>query len=323
MSKGTLHVCCAAEGSYVVHAAATLDSVFFQTRELEVQAHFLHGAGLGRKAKDLLRRVADGGQGRIAFHQIPDSALEGLPTLSQFTQAMWYRVLLPELLPQVGKVLYLDADTIVADKLEPLWDTDLADNYLGAVTNVFQHNHVQRPAELGLAGSEVYFNSGVLLMNLAQMRADGSSDALRAYARAHAHEIEWPDQDTLNVVLGSRRLPLHPRWNCMNSMFAFRAARKVFGRKALREARRHPGIRHFEGPGVNKPWNEGCVTPLRELYARHRVRLSSSVLDRDATGVVDPVEKDRRGARAEELVDGAAGAFPVPVVVDDQDAAVG
>jgi lipopolysaccharide biosynthesis glycosyltransferase len=323
MRSGTLHVSCAAEGDYVVHAAAMLDSVLFQTRELEVKAHFLHGPGLGRKATDLLRRVTDAGRGRIEFHEIPDSALAGLPTLAQFTPAMWYRVFLPELLPDLGKVLYLDADTIAADTLEPLWRTDLGDHYVGAVTNVFQQNHIQRPAELGLAGPEVYFNSGVLLMNLARMRADGASDELRAYARAHAHEIEWPDQDTLNVVLGPRRLPLHPRWNCMNSMFAFRAARKVFGRKPLGEARRHPGIRHFEGPGVNKPWNEGCVTPLRELYARHRVRLTSSVLDGDAPGVVDPIEKHGLGARAEELVDGAAGALPMPVVVDDQDAAVG
>jgi lipopolysaccharide biosynthesis glycosyltransferase len=237
---------------------------------------------------------------------------------------MWYRIFLPDLLPHTAKVLYLDADAIVADALEPLWETDLGDRYLAAVTNVFQHNHVQRPAELGLAGPEVYFNSGVLLMNLAQMRADGSSEAMLEYARANARQIEWPDQDTLNVVLGSRRVALDPRWNCMNSVFAFRSARKVFGRKAVREARRHPGIRHFEGPGAaNKPWIEGSLTPHRELYARHRVRLTSSVLDGDTAGVVDAIQKHGSGAGGEELVDRPARTFPVPIVIDDEDAAVG
>jgi lipopolysaccharide biosynthesis glycosyltransferase len=287
MNGQRLHVCCAAEGDYVVHCAAMLDSVLFHASERAVQVHFLHGPDPPRQAVDLLRRVVDSGHGRIDFHNVPQSRLEGLPEDDQFTPAMWYRVFLPELLPRVDRVLYLDCDTIVADSLEPLWQTALGDNYLAAVTNVFQRNHVQRPAELGLAGPEVYFNSGVLLMNLDLMRRDGCSGALRDYARAHASELEWPDQDALNVVLGSRRLALHPRWNVMNSMFAFRGARRVFGRQALREARRSPGIRHFEGPAQNKPWNPDCVTPLRELYYRHRVRLSSSVLDGDAAGVVD------------------------------------
>jgi lipopolysaccharide biosynthesis glycosyltransferase len=323
MSEGTLHVCCAAEGGYVVHAAAMLDSVLFHSDERTVHVHFLHGPGLSLADTRLLRRVVDAGGGRLSCHEVSESALEGLPSMSQFTPAMWYRIFLPELLPGVDRVLYLDADTIVAESLGPLWQLDLEDNYLAAVTNLFQHNHVQRPAELGLAGPEVYFNSGVLLMNLERMRRDSCSAALADYARVHAHELEWPDQDALNVVLGGRRLPLHPRWNCMNSMFAFRSARRVFGRRALREALARPAIRHFEGPAENKPWHPDCRAPLRELYTRHRVRLSSSVLDRDPAGVVDAAQQHRRGAGGEELVDGATGAFPVPVVVDDQDSAVG
>jgi lipopolysaccharide biosynthesis glycosyltransferase len=287
MSERPLHVSCAAQGDYVVHAAAMIDSVLIHAGEGDVRVHFLHGPGLEREAGDLLRRVVDAGGGRLTLHEIADSALEGLPSVDQFTPAMWSRIFLPELLPAVDRVLYLDSDTIVADSLDPLWRTDLGDNYLAAVTNVFQRNHLQRPAELGLAGPEVYFNSGVLLMNLDQMRRDGCGEALREYARAHAEELEWPDQDALNVVLGSRRVPLHPRWNVMNSMFAFRSAKRVFGRGDLREARRSPGIRHFEGPAENKPWNPGCVTPMRELYTRHRVRLRSSVLDREPARVID------------------------------------
>jgi lipopolysaccharide biosynthesis glycosyltransferase len=286
VSDHALQVCCAAEGEYVLHTAAMLDSVMFQT-EGRAHIHFLHGPGLPHPAAALLRRVVDAGGGRIRFHEIAPGRLAGLPVVEQFTAAMWYRIFLPELLPNVDRVLYLDSDTIVADSLAPLWEIDLGDNYLGAVTNIFQRNHLQRPAELGLSGPRMYFNSGVLLMNLDQMRRDGCGAALCAYARAHAHQLEWPDQDALNVMLGKRRLELHPRWNVMNSMFAFAAARRVFGRAALRDARRNPAIRHFEGPAGNKPWEPDSDVPLRELYIRHRVRLTSSVLDRQAAGVID------------------------------------
>lgn len=286
MTDHTLQVCCAAEGEYVVHTAAMLDSVLFQA-EGRAHVHFLHGPDLPRASGELLRDVVGAGGGRIRFHEISPSGLAGLPVVEQFTEAMWYRIFLPELLPNVDRVLYLDSDTIVADSLAPLWELDVGNNYLGAVTNIFQPNHLQRPAELGLSGPEVYFNSGVLLMNLDQMRRDGCTAGLRDYARAHARELEWPDQDALNVVLGARRLELHPRWNVMNSVFAFDGARRVFGRRALRDARRNPAIRHFEGPAGNKPWDPDCNVPLRELYVRHRDRVTSSVLDRQAAGVVD------------------------------------
>jgi lipopolysaccharide biosynthesis glycosyltransferase len=74
------------------------------------------------------------------------------------------------------------------------------------------------------------------------------------------------------VVLGSRRRALHPRWNYMNSMAMFPWSAAQFPRGQLREAARSPGIRHFEGPTVNKPWHSLCEQELRELYFEHRRR---------------------------------------------------
>jgi lipopolysaccharide biosynthesis glycosyltransferase len=124
--------------------------------------------------------------------------------------------------------------------------------------------------ELGLSGPDVYFNTGVILMNLALMRDDDCASALRNYASRHAGELLWPDQDTLNVVLGHRRLPLHPRWNCMNSIMHLPWAVDVFGAGMVAEAQRNPAIRHFEGPTINKPWHYLCQRAMRDVYFVHR-----------------------------------------------------
>jgi lipopolysaccharide biosynthesis glycosyltransferase len=71
-------------------------------------------------------------------------------------------------------------------------------------------------------------------------------------------------------VLGGRRLPLHPRWNVMNSVLLFAAAGDVFGPEAVAQARESAAIRHFEGPDTNKPWHHLCESELRELYLEHR-----------------------------------------------------
>lgn len=267
---GPLHVACAGNDAYLPHTAAMLHSVLAHRGRLEVNAHYMHGADADPEGLELLSQMVNANGGTLTRHEIPPAAVDDLPTMPPFSLEMWFRILLPELLPEVARVLYLDADTIAADDLTDLWNTGLGTSYLAAVTNVFQHNHLHRPASLGLAGPEVYFNSGVLLMNLARMRQDSCSRALREYALAHRDSLEWPDQDALNVVLGPARVPLHPRWNCMNSVLDFPSSQEVFGPEAVAEARRRPAIRHYEGPAGNKPWHYMSFRPSPELYWSHR-----------------------------------------------------
>jgi lipopolysaccharide biosynthesis glycosyltransferase len=269
-----IDVACAAEGSrYIAHSAAMLHSLIAAHPGDDLHIHYLHGPEFPRHARDRMSPWVRSLGASIEFILVPDDRLAGVPTRGFTRKATWYRVFLPEILPGRDRVLYLDSDLIVVDDLKPLHDrADLEGHWLGAVTNVFQHNDFGRPAELGLASREQYFNAGVLLMNLDAMRSDRSSRALIAYARENSDLIAFRDQDALNVVLGERRLELHPRWNCMNSFYAFDHAADVFGADALAEATDNPAVRHFEGPSVNKPWHYLCDRELRELYAEHRAQ---------------------------------------------------
>ncbi len=268
----TLHVACAADEAYAPHSAAMLHSVMAQRGSVELRIHYLHGPSFPRRSAERIRDMIAEGGATIEFHEIGDERIAGLPEMEFVTSAMWYRVFLPELLPEVGRVLYLDVDTIALDALAPLLEVDLTESYVAAVTNVFyMPSHAQRATRLGIEPGD-YFNSGVVLMNLDLMRADGSQAALLEYATENAADLAWPDQDTLNVVLGRRRAPLAPRWNCMNSVLTFPWAADVLGAAAVEEARRRPAIRHFEGPTINKPWHYGCESPMREAYFEHRRR---------------------------------------------------
>jgi lipopolysaccharide biosynthesis glycosyltransferase len=266
---GYLDIACSADARYVPHSAAMLHSALANAGGRSLRIHYLHGPDLAVRSRRRLAAMVKREGGSISFLQIPEARIAGLPRMRFVTATMWYRIFLPELLPSLERILYLDVDTIVLDCLEPLWDLDLTDQYVGAVTNVFQQHEAHHPQDLGLAPGD-YFNTGVLLMNLALMRGDGCTAALRDHALTHRDELEWPDQDTLNVVLGARRLALHPRWNCMNSMLSFPWSQDVFGAEALDEARRDPGIRHFEGPTINKPWHLLCDREMRSVYFNHR-----------------------------------------------------
>jgi len=266
-----LRVACAARRDYVPHAAAMLDSVLGQSsRPLEV--HFLHGADLRARARSRLGGMIEARGAAIDFHEVSAERVRGLRTIDFLPASHWYRIFLPELLADVDRILYLDADTIAVDSLDPLWETELGSHPVAAVTNVFQHDHVDHPRRIGLARPDSYFNTGVMLLSLEALRREDAPAELWRCAHANRERLGFPEQDAMNLVIGERRLPLHPRWNAMNSVLQFDSAASVLGSKAVAEARESPAIRHFEGPGVNKPWHLLCDRPDRELYAEHRRR---------------------------------------------------
>lgn len=300
MNDDVCHVACAVVGDHLPHAAAMLLSLVDHGREPAVAVHLLHDEGVRASDRSLLGEMLAGLGVGLQCHEIPDDRLHGLPTAGFTGKGSWYRVFLPELLPDVDRVLYLDVDLLVLDAITPLREVELEGMYVAAVTNVFEDAHLHRPAELGLSGPDRYFNAGVLLMNLAEMRRNGCTAALLEYGVANAPKLLWRDQDALNVVLGDRRVELEPRWNCMNSIMEFPRAVDVFGAEAVQEARRNPAIRHFEGPSLSKPWHylgdpamQGAYAVLRQRTPWPAVELEDRTL---ATGLIRRLPAHRRRA---------------------------
>jgi lipopolysaccharide biosynthesis glycosyltransferase len=264
-----LEAACVSEGDYVPHTAAMLHSLLASSPDLPVRIHYLHGPDFSPDDERLLREMVERNGGAISFISVPDAMCDGLPTEGFTGKATWYRIFLPDLLPSLPRVLFLDADLIVTDSLTALWDIDLGGAYVGAVTNVLPRHYERQLVAAGF-DTRTYFNAGVLLLDLENMRRDGCTEAMRSYGVANAESLVIRDQDALNAVLGQRRLPLDPRWNSMNSFFVYPWAADLFDADALALAKSNPAIRHFEGPGLNKPWHYLCEWDFRDLYAEHR-----------------------------------------------------
>ncbi|MDQ6835582.1 MAG: glycosyltransferase family 8 protein [Actinomycetota bacterium] len=267
-----LHVACAVEGeAYLRHCATMLHSLLSHHPGAPIRIDCLHCGDNSPRSRARIADMVRAMGSELTFHQVSDHWVSGLPVNGFTGKATWYRISLDRLLPDADRVLFLDVDLLVRDSLAPLWAVPLQGAVVAAVTNVPPPEfraYTERP-ELG---GDRYFNAGVLVIDLAQIRRDGVGDELRAFARANAARLQWRDQDALNEVLHGRRLPLHPRWNFMNSMAVYPQARDYFDQGELEKARRHPAIRHFEGPGLNKPWHLLCDPAMRRLYARHRAQ---------------------------------------------------
>jgi lipopolysaccharide biosynthesis glycosyltransferase len=234
----------------------------------------IHDGTLSEEDCGRLAETATSSHSSVRFHAVTSNDLVGLPATPLFGSIVWVRFLLPDLLPDRSRVIYLDSDTLVMSDLQGLWDTSLDPHPLAAVANVVEPGVRPHVEDLGVQFPGGYFNSGVLLMDLDRMRAEQSSEQLLKAAADLRESLIWPDQDALNLVFSSRWLPLHPRWNTQNSFWGWRHwAVEIFGEALLEEAISHPAIRHFEGPGISKPWHYLCPYPGRE---QHRAVLAET-----------------------------------------------
>ena len=269
MRPDPIEIAVATDERYVPHAATMLRSLTSTHDRERIRAHILHPPSLRRRTIDRLAAMVSRCGGSIEFHAIRASAVRGLPTMGRIPRVMWYRLLLPELLGDRDRVVYLDCDTLVVDDLTTLWELDMRGCSVAAVTNLLPQDLRDRPAQLGLSEGS-YFNSGVLLIDLESWRASGCAEQMARLARERSRSLIFPDQDALNIVLADSRLMLHPRWNCQNSIMYYTWAGDVLGAEAVAQARQDPAIVHFEGPAYAKPWDAGSTHPYRSTYLEHR-----------------------------------------------------
>ena len=123
-------------------------------------------------------------------------------TRSPFTYMAMLRVATPELIPE-DRVIQLDIDTIVCDRLEPIWNLDLNGKWLAWCP---EHLGVYKPF------GEKYYNFGVAVLNLAQMRKDNATEFM--VRELNRFYYRFLDQDVMNrFAVPDKTVDLDVRYN--------------------------------------------------------------------------------------------------------------
>jgi lipopolysaccharide biosynthesis glycosyltransferase len=293
--RATVEVACATNTEYLPHCATMLHSLLEQQRS-RVNIHLLPARDVSLDALQRLSAWVEESGARITAHQVPEDRLAGVP--DNFSILTWYRVLLPDVLTDLDRVLYLDCDLIVVDSVDALWKADLSSSLVAAVTTPpfnmeWQLRHC---AAHGIPDVDDVFNAGVMLMNLLEWRRGDWVDRVIDYAVAHADHhraaevnedspresfiymlqnpgrlLNW-DQDALSAVMHDRRLKLDPRWNVQLNFGRGHLFTAELTEKVVAKAQRTPAILHFEGPAGSKPWHPDADPEDRALYWSHRSR---------------------------------------------------
>src|SRR5271166_3713344 len=190
-----IEVLCACDKRYLPHAATMLCSLLEHNNVFRI--HFFYSSIPSfelAKIRSLVTRYTT----TITFYEIVPKTLENLRVDKWASIAVYYRLLAPRLLPcDINKILYLDSDIIVRRSLNPLWDTDITDRALAAVSD---YDDSARKA-LGFPPGTKYFNSGVLLINLRFWRQNNVPTQAISFIKNNPERVQYWDQDALNAIL--------------------------------------------------------------------------------------------------------------------------
>lgn len=273
---GAINVAFTSDRAYLPQTAAMVASLIEHAAPDRAYNLFYLHENIGDRDLDLLRSLAVA-YGNITLHAINVGAAFSREYRARHhapSNATYNRFLLFDLLPDVERLVYLDVDLVLCGDVAELFDTDMNDAPLAAVTDALMTRvlatrvrtrdpevpdlYAYLSDDLGLTDDQIsrYFNAGVMVMNFAAMDVAKVGRELREMVAGNRYFFR--DQDILNVYFRDRFVTLPARFNVHNSDRGAYDNVPVPIRNDALAAKADPFIVHFAA-AHQKPWREPDV----------------------------------------------------------------
>lgn len=187
------------DDNYIDYMRASIKSLIKNKKKKTQLEIYVIGVDLSeKKSKKVLKESKK--QAKINIIKLSSNKLKNLkgnsffnPEVSRADNAKFF---LSTILKDLDKVLYLDCDTIILKDLTDLYNTNLGNNYVAAAddwqSDWYDGNFDKR-----------YFNNGVMLLNLKQMREDSVERHLITFKENDPID-RFVTQDAFNSIMYQR-----------------------------------------------------------------------------------------------------------------------
>jgi lipopolysaccharide biosynthesis glycosyltransferase len=313
-SHNNISVALASDDAYAMSMAVTVRSLLSAMKSDRQIDLYILDVGISDDSRNKLKTSCL--DPRLTVHWLKPEIdqFDNLPVMNHLNRSAYARLLTQDLLPStLDKVIYLDSDLLVLEDISVLWDDcvlrdnaclavqdigapwidsekvlnnlESSRNYLAAVRPIGNYQ------ELGLPPDAPYFNSGVMVINLAFWREFNVAGRVIECLKSHSEHVLWLDQYALNVVLHGRWQQLDLRWNQGSQIFVYPCWQdSPLNQEDFYSLKYKPYIVHFTS--VNKPWQIDNRHPYRKIFFRTLDRTAwagwrpGSIIDRIYTTIV-------------------------------------
>jgi lipopolysaccharide biosynthesis glycosyltransferase len=265
----------AADNNYACLLVVALYSILRNTKS-HIDFYILDG-GISAENKVKIETLkSDFSHFSLEFIAIDvDAHFRDFKTTEGITLSMYSRLLIPQLKPEIGKAIYLDADIIAMGDVAELLNESLDDYHLGAVwaTSV---DDVQHNRRLGISNNHKYFNSGVLLINCKKWRENYIVEELFLLESKVRNKLIIPDQDLLNIYFDGKVKILPSKYNTTTRIVLLdRILKNNTDKIVIRhfESTEKPHNSHYYGiyqmPHFEEFWYYAGFTPFLEMLPKN------------------------------------------------------
>ncbi len=195
-------------------------------------------SGVSPEHRKIVSSMTHGTKSRIIFlsanNDFDNAYRSGWPA------AVFWRLQLPKLLPNIDQIIYADIDIIFRDDLIELSRLDMGDKVLAGIPDY----------------TNGYINSGFLVMNLKQIRAEKIYE--KWISVANRKKYNNPDQDLINYTLRGRILFLPLKYNFQTMLGAW--IFKTHSQYEINDLYHNLVVIHYSN--WMKPWGPENTRPI-------------------------------------------------------------
>lgn len=256
----TVPIAFAFDNNLILPACVCISSLMMNAKEDTFYDIFiLHSSNIALKKEELDKLPQYYQNCRIQYRQV-DNTFDSAFEIRGITTSTYYRLLIPDLIPEYDKIVYSDVDVIFRSDLSSIYFfTDLHDNYVAGVNALIScipdmSTYYQKMRKVEMEGI-IY--AGNIILNSKKIREDNIIEQFKKLAK---NNFRFQDLDVLNIVCQNKIVYLKPEF-CVTTYFAEFSIRN---RKILRQywtdndiaLALQNGIVHYNG---QKPWKGFCV----------------------------------------------------------------
>ena len=216
MGSSSIHIAYALDDGFAEMTCVSIVSLLRNTAE-QVEFHIIESRLSNVHIEKIKNLVDSYSHGVCKFYHVDiDGNVYSTTKESKVTKETYACGMLPVILCELDRVIWLDGDTIIEEDIAQIWDVDLGEYYAAMVPDTSWAPKEPKKAVLGIEAADWYFNSGVMLLDLAMLRRFKLTELLEIHLEATHKSVldaglEWYRvQDMLNYLLKGRikRLPL-------------------------------------------------------------------------------------------------------------------
>ena len=270
--KKSAHIVYVFDNNYAPIGGVSITSLFENNQDLDEMTVYILTEGFNEENEKKFAQLADMYNRKIVCMNVSEKIKEyksmGLKPY-RGSYVPYLKMFFPDFFPEMDRMIYIDADTVVLRSISPLFKSDAfaADALLGMV----KHSVISDTGNV--AGYEAPFNSEVMVFNVLRWRTEDWTVKIMDSIRKNGIIVLSADEGILNVACKGEitAIPLEftfdPIFCAIPQKDLLTVAKNMlYTPEEIASAYDAPAIIHMAIFLGEKPWQLGTIHPAKVYF---------------------------------------------------------